>query len=299
MPNGPLSFTVLAWAYNFTAVKLVYPDIPPNAVAVGRSVLVTLGFLVYCWATKHSLRVSRENLIKLLVNGFVAYGLYMVCFLEGMNHTAPALGAIIMAVTPVLAGLFSMALKQESFRPMAVVGAVFAFGGVVLAEVDKPLAGESTLLGNGLILIGAILWAISLVFIKPVVAEVGPLRTVAIGLPAGLIALLPYGGSAAFHQSWLTLSSATWLNFLHVSLISGGIAFVTYYRGMNKIGVVRGSMYQFWVPPCAVMVAWVLLGHRPGMLFWIGLAVVLIGVWIGSPNFSSRFRPSSGEIEAA
>lgn len=296
LPNLPLSFTVLVWAYNFTAVKLVYRHVPPDALAVGRSILVTFGMLAYCLVTKHSLEVAPEHRVKLVINGFFAYGVYMVCFLEGIRHTTPAISAIILAITPVLAGLISMAFKQESFRPMAVVGAVIAFCGVALAEMDRQLTGSSTLLGNMLTLLGAITWACTLVYIKPVVAAVGPLRTVAIGLPVGLIALLPYGFRSVTEQKWTSFGTEFWANFLHVSLISGGVGFVTYYRGMNKIGVVRGSMYQFFVPPCAVVIAWMLLGQQPGALFWTGLVVVLAGVWLGSPAFASRFQSNSGEI---
>lgn len=280
-PNLPLLFTVVAWAYNFNAVKMVFREIDPAAVSLTRAVAIFVLMVVVCRALKLSFQYPPGTQWKLLLQGFLSYGVYMICFLVGMKYTTPSMGAIIMATSPVLTGLAAMAIKQEPFRWSAVVGSAVAFGGVVLAEMDRS-NGSGTLFGNSLIFAGACIWVVALLILKPMLSETGPIRALLLALPGAFLALLPFGWSSAVHTDWAAVSPMGWVNFVHVALISSGLAFITYYKGMEQIGIVRGTMYQFLVPPCTALMAWAITGVAPGWIFWLGLVCVLLGVRIGA-----------------
>lgn len=280
-PNLPLLFTVVAWAYNFNAVKMVFQEINPAAVSLTRAVAIFVLMILVCRVMKLPFQYPEGTKWKLLFQGFLSYGLYMICFLVGMNYTTPSMGAIIMATSPVLTGLAAMAIKQEPFRWSALLGSGVAFGGVVLAEMDRS-NGSGTLLGNGLIFAGACIWVVALLILKPMLSETGPIRALLLALPGAFLALVPFGWSATVSTDWTAVSPMGWVNFMHVALISSGLAFIMYYKGMEQIGIVRGTMYQFLVPPCTALMAWALTGVAPGWIFWLGLVCVLVGVRIGA-----------------
>lgn len=280
LPNAALAFTVVAWAYNFSAVRLVYGAMSPASLALTRLILVYILFAGYCLATGISLKYPKGTAFKFLLQGFMANGIYMVLFLEGMKRTTPALGSTIMAMAPVFAALLAMGLRAEPFRWQRLAGACVAFAGVAIAERD-PSGLHGTLAGNLMILSAALLWSIALLVMKPLVAEVGPVRALTLALPGAFLALVPVGASDAIHQSW-NFGLPVWLNFAHVALISGGVGFATYYKGVHQIGVVRATMYQFVVPPLAALVAWGVFGQQPGPQFWFGVLFVIGGAVLAS-----------------
>ncbi len=277
-PNGPLLVTVLAWAYNFTAVKFVYREIEPAAVALTRCIVVGLFLVGVCWSLKLSLKVPRELWARVILQGFLANGLYMVLFMDGMGRTTPAMGAVILATAPVLTATFSMLVRHEPFHRGVLVGGAIAFAGVFVAVQSHGGAMGGTLLGNAMILGAAIVWSCSILLMQRILGAMTPLQAVTCSTPGALLALVPYGLMATLKAPWSQVSAVGWGNYIHVALISGGLAFITYYKGTHMIGVVRATTYQFLVPPVAALMAWVALGQKPQLIFWLGLGLVVVGV---------------------
>lgn len=282
LPNLPILFTVVAWAYNFTALKFVYRELSPAAVGLTRSIIVMLLFMAYCAVIKQPISYPKKLVGRLLLQGFLANGVYMVLFLEGIQRTTPAMAAIIMATAPLMTSGLAMGLKLEPFKWQPLYGMFLSLAGVAFAQSDKLHSSADGMLGNLFIFLAAALWAVSVLIMRPILEEMPAIRAVTLVLPGALVALLPYGLLATVHTVWSHLSVPGWLNYAHVAILSGGVAFVTYYKGMQQIGVVRGTAYQFLVPPLAALIAWGFLGMKPSWQLWVGLLLVLVGLYWSS-----------------
>lgn len=287
-PNLPLLTTVVLWAYNFTAIKLVYAEVSAPAVTLSRSVLVWFVFAAICLFLREPIRYPQGTVFRFLLQGFLANGIYMVLFMEGMRHTTPANASIIMAMSPVLTNLFSILAGQEHFRWRVVWGTVVALSGVVMAEMAHGVPTGGTLMGNLMILAAASVWAFAVVVMQSVMGSMNPYRALTLALPGALLALIPYGWTATLRQDWTHLSSSVWVNYVHVVALSGGLAFATYYMGMRQIGPGRATLYQFLIPPLAAVLAWVVLGQPVLPAQWAGLGLAILGVWYGSRKENGR-----------
>jgi drug/metabolite transporter (DMT)-like permease len=129
------------------------------------------------------------------------------------------------------------------------------------------------------ILASSVVWASSVVVMRPVLSEMSPLRTLTLSMPAALLALVPYGARAFLETDFATISVRGWLMFGHVAVLSGVVAFLCFYEGIRQVGASTATLYQFFVPPTTVFFAWMVLGELIQPLQAIGLTVVIVGVW--------------------
>ncbi|HEY0868652.1 MAG TPA: DMT family transporter [Fimbriimonas sp.] len=280
LPNLPLTVTVLSWAFNFVALKSLYAQMTPPAVSLVRFAAMYLVLIAICAARREPLALPKEHRFRILLAGFISMGAYMVLFLEGMSSTSASEGAIVLATAPVFTFVMACAVKQERFSVAALAAAVVAFVGValvILGGAGAPSSGGS-LKGNLIILASAAVWASSVVVMKPVLVDVSPLRMLTLSMPAGLLALIPYGGVAVVQTDYSAIDLRGWLMFGHVAILSGVVAFLCFYEGIRKVGASTATLYQFFVPPTTVFFAWLAFGEKIAPLQAVGLAVIIVGV---------------------
>ncbi len=289
--NLPLILVVLSWGFNFVSLKILYRDMEPAAVMFMRFFLMGALLAGICRWRGQSLRYPKEDFWRILAVGFMAMGVYMVFFLEGLRHTSPAEGAILLATAPVFTFLLSCALKQEPFSFSALVGSLVAFTGVcivILGGVKSETSG--TLLGNLTVLFSALLWSISVVMMRPLLSKYDAMRVFTLSMPGALPLLVVYGLAATLNTDFAAVSTLGWLMFAQVVLLSGVVAFVCFYQGIHQIGPSRAAMYQFFIPPTAALFQWIFMGQPLVLLQSVGLLVLLAGV-----IYASRARIVTAE----
>jgi drug/metabolite transporter (DMT)-like permease len=282
-PNLPLLITVLSWGFNFVALKLLYAPDQMTAPSVGlvRFIGMYVMLLALCSLRGESLRYPKGDVLRILFMGFLAMGVYMYFFLEGMKGSTAAEGAIILATSPIFTAIFAAIAGQEKFNKGALLGAVLAFLGVVIvimAGVQHAQQEKDKLLGNILILISSVIWAGSTVYSRPLVEKYSPFRVLTLSMPGALLVLLPYGLLPSLAVDWQGLKPITWWMLAHVALMAGVVGFAGFYAGVRQIGAPGAMLYQYFVPPTAAFCAWLVLGQPMQPLQLVGLLVVLSGV---------------------
>ncbi|MBS1718115.1 MAG: DMT family transporter [Armatimonadetes bacterium] len=289
--NWPLLITMLLWGYNFVAVKFVYHEISPAAVSMARFVVMYAVLLVVCRIQKTPISVDREDRLSILGVGFLSMGIYMIFFLEGMSKSTPAQGAIILACAPIMTNVFAVLAKQERFCLGAFIGALVSFAGVsavVLKEGFKPGFGDI------LLLLSSAVWSFQAVWSRPYLRKYSSLQLLTASLPGALIPLLPYALLPTLHTNWEGIGFWGWLNFFHVSVLSGAVGFLGFYMGVRQIGASRAMLYQFLVPPMAATFGYLALKMPLEPLQLVGFVLVVAGiVW------ANRARESAAVAVAA
>ncbi|MCB8933110.1 MAG: DMT family transporter [Fimbriimonadaceae bacterium] len=290
-PNLPLSLTMLSWGFNFVALKMVYEQMTPPAVALVRYLGMFALLVAFSASRKESLRYPQGETFRLLTLGFLSMGVYMVFFLEGMKESAPAEGAIILSTSPIFTALIASAVGQEKLNRGAFAGALLAFAGVAVVVLGASSGDHGKLLGNVLILISAVLWAASTVVSRPLVERISPFRVLTLSMPGALIVLVPYGLLASLHTPWTALTPTTWSMLAYVAVIAGAVGFVGFYEGVRQIGGPAAMVYQYFVPVLAALFAWLVLGRTVNGIQFVGMGIVLTGVGISNKaRLAARFE---------
>lgn len=287
-PHPALVFVVVAWGFNFSIIKVVLGAVEPSVAALVRYLVMLPVLLLGCKFSGIPLKYPEGKRGQYLFAGFMANGLYMVLFLEGMRTAGAAQGAIVLATAPVWITFFAILKKQEVFSRHLAIGAVLAFVGAVMVIAGGNGEMEGTKMGAALVLVSAIVWAWSVILMRPIVMEGSPFGAFALTFPGGLIALLPYGAMATVRTDWSALQPQTWIAMAYLIFVAGIGAFSAYYKGLADVGPAKTSMVQFFIPPAAAFFAWVAFS-KP-LVSWqiLGMAIVVTGTVVSSGKLSLK-----------
>lgn len=280
--NPFLLVTMLTWGLNFVAVKVLFNEMEPPAVALSRLLFMWVALLGICKWKKISLRFEGKDLWLTLLQGLLSMGVYIVLFLEGIKRSGAAEGAILLGTGPIFTLLLAVLLGQERLTRIGVYGLLIAFSGVVLVTQTSDPCAENTLLGNGLLLTSAFVWASATVVSRPLLSRKHPLAMMAVSMPGALPVILPYSVRSFGTTPWGGLAPVSWAMLTYFCLVAGVVGFVLFYEGVSQVGAAGAMLYQYFVPPLAALSAWLVLGTPLRWPQVIGIGIVISGVWLAT-----------------
>ena len=76
------------------------------------------------------------------------------------------------------------------------------------------------------------------------------------------------------------ISAGAWLGVMYAGFLAIGLAYVLWYRGVEKLGNSRTAVYSNLVPVAALFTAWLWLGETPTRLQLLGAVVILAGLTV-------------------
>jgi drug/metabolite transporter (DMT)-like permease len=91
-----------------------------------------------------------------------------------------------------------------------------------------------------------------------------------------LIASAPY----LWSTKWSAVGIGGWLALIYSSVVSMGIAYFFWYRGLRVLGPTRTAVYANLQPIIALIVAWIFLSETPTIFQGVGAATIVAGVFL-------------------
>jgi drug/metabolite transporter (DMT)-like permease len=260
------------------AVSGALADAPMLTVQAARYAVACLLLVAFCRVTGRRLPVPRGGqwwwLAGVVVTGMFVFNVALVL---GARHAEPAVLGVAVACVPVLLALAGPLLEGHGPAPRLVAAAVLVTGGAALVQ------------GFGRADTAGLLWAV-----------------VTFASEAGftLLALPVLGRLGAFgvsvHACWmaavvfavtgLALEGPSAVASLHRDDVLAGaylavgvtaMAFVLWYSCVQRIGSARSGLLTGIAPVSAAVTGVALGGPVPGVLVWLGVAVVAAGLAAG------------------
>jgi drug/metabolite transporter (DMT)-like permease len=156
-----ISIQVL-FGVNFSASKVIVERLDPVLWSNIRFFLAGLGMLMVTLILKRKHPVvERAFVVPLLPLSLMGMALGQGLFLFGLEKTTSINTAIITSCIPILTLLIVVIRKQESLNINKLIGFILAFSGViVIRDLSKLSFGNDTFLGDFLVFLGALCFAI-------------------------------------------------------------------------------------------------------------------------------------------
>lgn len=287
-PHPALVFVVLAWGVNFSVFKVVLRDLEPSVAALVRFVIMVVVLLAACKAMGIALKYPRGQFWRFAFAGFLANGLYMAVFVAGMRTAAATQAAIVLTTAPIWIATFAILMKQERFSWHLMVGGLVAFGGAVMTILGGGGSVEGSTIGALLVLVSAVIWAWSVVLMRPLVMEGSPFGVFALTLPWGALALVPFGAQQTLATNWPAVTPGAWWGMGYLVVFAGIGAFAAYYKGLADVGPTKTGMTQFFIAPTAAMFDWLVFGGHFVLMQAVGMVVVIVGTLVASGRLGPR-----------
>ena len=276
-----LLLMALIWGVNFSVVKYATQQMTPLAftgIRVALAAVVLLGVAYY----RGGAFPKRKDILSLIALGMLGNGFYQILFVEGVSRTKAGNAALLVAATPALIAIVSRARGIERVGWRVHAGIVLSLLGVGLVVLGSAAASnnDSTMLGVALVLAGTCCWTAFTVLLQPFARRLDAIQMSAFTMCGGsipMIALAPYSLTAT---NWATVGFGAWLAILYASVLSMGLAYLFWYRGLKVLGPTRTAVYSNVQPVIALIVAWIFLSETPTVWQGVGTATIITGLFL-------------------
>lgn len=288
----------MIWGINFVVVKYATHIFTPVAFTALRVGTVALFLVIFALSRAPSktrrraedgktnaaswLPVSRRELWSLLAIGVIGNGLYQLFFVHGVARTRAGNAALIVGAAPAFIALVARARGMERVKRMTLVGIALSVLGVALVIVGsaRPQSGQTTLFGSILVFFGVLSWTLYTILLQPYTKRIDVITLSAITMVGGAVPLLLASMPAIIRTNWASVGLGGWVALFYSSIISMGVAYIFWYRGLRILGPTRTAVYSNLQPIIALLVAWAFLGENPTMFQGVGAVTIIAGVFL-------------------
>lgn len=286
-------FCSILWGSAFPVLKISYEKLNIAAEDMGAKIVFAgmrfflasvILFIILILFMKHSVKVNKHQISKLLLLGLLQTTFQYFFFYNGMAFTSGMKGSILNSIgnffTVILAHLI---YKDDGINRGKIIGLITGFGGIILANWGQSFSLEFSFRGEGFLIISAIFGAFATIVAKEISKGVHPFVVTAWQMLMGSILLFIFG-LPGFKENSITFSNVGWALLIYQAFLSA-VAFALWYSILkyNKAGEI--SLYKFIIPVSGSILS-VLLIPQEKFTFYIFSALILVVLGIISLNYT-------------
>jgi drug/metabolite transporter (DMT)-like permease len=212
--------------------------------------------------------MPRRDFLWLLAGG-AALLLNWLCLFSAYALSSISVATIVFHMQPFFLVLFA-ALQGEAPTRAKLPWLVVAFAGVALTTGLE--GGGNILLGVGLALMGALLYAVATLITRKLKGY-APAQVAGLQLAIGGVVLAPFAEIAL-----ADFSSTVWLCLTVIGLVHTGVMYNLMYAAFQRLRADVIATLAFIYPAVAVVVDVVVFDTRPGAWQAAGMAMILAAV---------------------
>ncbi|GGP18971.1 peptide ABC transporter ATP-binding protein [Silvimonas iriomotensis] len=193
--------------------------------------------------------------------------------------------ALIAGLQPVVVSVVASVVLDEKRNWRQWLGLLLGVAGVLLVIEHKLGQGVITLAGVAFCALALLSISLGTVYQKRFCAGVDVTATSVVHSAVSLLVLTP---AALLEPGAIVWNGAFIFALLWVSLVVsiGAIGILLWLLRHGEAGQVSGLF--FLVPPTTAVIAWLAFGESVSGLMWLGMAVAMLGVWLGSARAPGR-----------
>jgi len=292
---GAIVLAMIFWAFSFIWTKIAIESFQPVTLVTLRLVIAVLLLYAYAKATKKFQYIKRADLKWFVLLAFFEPYMYYMGETYSLTMLNPTLVAVIVATIPLFAPLFAFLFLKEKISPVNILGIVVSLLGVMMVIYEPQVGVETGFWGIILVFVAvfsAVFYAITLRKIS------SHYKTVNIILYQSIIGLFFFVPTffvtdyATITDIKITYKSLEAL--LMLAIFASVLAFVLFAGVVRKIGIAKTNVFVNLIPVFTAVFSWLLLGQQLGFNQWIGIVVVVSGLFVSQ---LSRKRRISEKIE--
>ncbi|GLQ86689.1 DMT family transporter [Dyella flagellata] len=289
-----IAIALLTWSSAYAAIAYALASFTPGEVALARLSIGSLCFVALLWLRRAALP-RRSDWLQLAVLGVFGLTAYHLCLNYAETRIASGTAAILISLVPAVTAALSAFWIGERISARSVMGLGVALFGVVLVVLTsgkevrfQPMAA--------LVLISVLASAVFFVGQKPLFARNDMIGVTTFGFLAGTLGAVPFGlglPHALAAAPWSHIAALVWLGIAPTF-----VGYLTWNAALKRAPASQVTSFIYFSPPIAVLIGWVWLGEKPGMLTLLGGAITVAGVALANARRRAAVAPAQASSTA-
>lgn len=276
--------TLLLWAAAFAGIRAGLKGYGPGELALLRfaTASATLGVIALITRMRPP---DRADLPLIALAGFAGITVYHVALNFGEQSVEAGAAAVLISTSPVFTAILSTWFLHERLTGWGWFGVAIAFAGAVVIAFGQS-QGVSFNADALLVLLAAISTSVYFILSKPPLRRYTALEFTAYTIWAGTIPMLVFAPSLVRQIPDAPPSST--LAALFLGIFPGALAYVMWAYALSRMRASTLTMFLYFQPVNAAIIAWIWLGEVPVWLTVIGGAISIAGVVLVSTRGAAR-----------
>ncbi|HTT17144.1 MAG TPA: EamA family transporter [Thermoplasmata archaeon] len=286
---------VVAWGGNYLFVRIGEGYVDPLWLATLRAAVGAAGVGAYLAVSRSAVAFSRRDVRDAALLGIPNTAVFLGLWFTAAPEIAPGVTAVVVYTFPLWVALLSPSMLGSRLGSRHWLAVGIGFGGVVLvSEPWTAAVGRHDLLPFAELIAAAISWAAATLGFQRRFAPAALPRANGYQLLGGACALAVV--AVAFRQASVPPASPwLWVAVAWLGLFGTAFAYGVWFHQLRTVHASALSAYAFLVPLVALTLSGVVLGERLSVAQGVGVALVLLGIFlVGSRAPSNPRLPSPG-----
>lgn len=290
----------IIWGSAFMLVKVVLEEVPPLTLVAGRLFGAFLFLSLILLLGGRWLPRRREAWLAFLALGLVNNVWPFTLLTWSQQHIESSLAAILTSSMTLSTAVLSHFWIKERLTIDRALGILVGFAGVfVLIGADLRDITESSTLGQLAVVGGVLGYAFGTVFARRYLQDADPTETAAGQTLVGAAVMIPVA-LAVDRPFDLVISAKIALAWATLGVLASAVAYLLFFRLIRHITATQASMVSYLIPVTAVFLGALVLDERLGANSFVGLGLIIVGVWVvngGGRWVMERFRGERRAVE--
>lgn len=278
-----LLFVIIIWAGTFVSTKIVLEQLTPTVAAVYRYLIASVILLVLNSRKKE--KVAKKDYPAFFLLGLTGVTLYYLLQNYGIKYTNAIDAAILISLSPVFIGLISWVFLKETIKSKAVCGLILALVGSLLVVTNGKFVWggiKGQFLGNLLILLTAVSWAIYSVYGKKLLGHYNTLTLITYTTLIGTALLIPFSLMEFISTGFQEINWLGWLNLIYLGGAASVYGYLAWYRALKRLPAITVGSYLYFRPLLTGIIAAIVLDERVGLFVILGGLLIIIGTYMSA-----------------
>ena len=300
-PKDLLAMTVLAaiWGASFLFLRLASPALGPLVVAAGRLGLAAALLLPLAWQAGQG-RAMRLAMWPLAAASLLSCVLPFLALSRAAQTLPAGLMSILNAATPMWGALVGWAWAGEKLGRARMLGLLVGMAGVTLLSADASSVmpkgqWHDTLLACAWMMSGTLMYAMSVHFNQRFLPGMSPMAISAGTMGWGGACLLapalwtgpmPMAHAGLGHgthpATWSGVPLAAWLSLGGLGVLCTALAYVMFFRLIQRIGPSRALTVTFLIPVFGMLWGALWLGEAITPTMLLSTGIIAWGTWLSN-----------------
>ena len=272
------------WGGSFLFMRVAVPELGPLALIELRVLIAALVLLPFL-AMRRGLGLLVRHAVPMTVLGVINSALPFCLFAYAMLSVSAGFASILNATTPLWGALVAWLWLGERLAPLRIAGLAIGFAGIVVLSWGKASFVPG---GSGMALLAAMAATLSYgVAASYARRRLEGVDALAVATGSQLGAALVLAPLALAWWPAQPVSAAAWASTVVMGVACTGIAYVLYFRLIERAGPSRAITVTFLVPVFAVIWGALVLGETVSAQMVAGGVVILLGTALSTGAIGS------------
>jgi drug/metabolite transporter (DMT)-like permease len=273
--------TNIIYGLNYVIAKGIMPDyLMPRAIIFLRvSVTVFIFWILHLIIPSE--KVEKRDFFKLAICAVFGVAFNQILFFEGLNLSTPINASIIITVIPLVILIFSHLFLKEKITSIKIFGIILGATGALLVILSSGNGdfGSGTMLGDFMIFVNSVSWALYLVLIKPLMEKYNSITIMKWIFTFGLIIIFPFTFKSFSASTFSSIPLHIWMS---ISFVVFGATIIAYFLNNYSLKTVSASVNGIYIylQPLVASIAAILFGKdHLTLIKTIAAIMIMTGVF--------------------